>query len=65
MVAAYVHRLRQAQPEALDSWLQRATTRTPEAVRRFALRLYEDYAAVTAGVTCPGVLAPWGDRSTA
>ena len=43
--------VRQRQPQALDSWLQRATTSAPEAMRRFALGLYEDYAAVKAGVT--------------
>ena len=43
--------VRQRQPEALDPWLQRATTSAPEAMRRFALGLYEDYAAVKAGVT--------------
>jgi transposase len=43
----------QRQPEALDAWLQRATTSAPEPLRRFALRLSEDYAAVKAGVTLP------------
>jgi transposase len=43
--------VRQRQPEALDAWLQRATTNAPEAMRRFALGLSEDYAAVKAGVT--------------
>jgi transposase len=43
--------VRQRQPEALDPWLQRATTSALEAMRRFALGLYEDYAAVKAGVT--------------
>jgi transposase len=43
--------VRQRQPEALDPWLKRATTSTVEALRRFATGLYEDYAAVRAGVT--------------
>ena len=45
--------VRQRQPEVLDSWLQRATTSALEAIRRFALRLSQDYAAVKAGVTLP------------
>jgi transposase len=57
--------VRQRQPEALDSWLRRATTSELAAIRRFALRLGEDYAAVKAGVTCPGVAAPWRGTSTA
>ena len=50
--------VRQRQPEALDTWLQRATTNAPEAMRRFALGLYEDYAAVKAGVTLPWSSGP-------
>ncbi len=50
--------VRQRQPEALDAWLQRATTSAPEAMRRFALGLYEDYAAVKAGVTLPWSTGP-------
>jgi transposase len=50
--------VRQRQPEALDPWLQRATTSTLEAMRRFALGLYEDYAAVKAGVTLPWSSGP-------
>jgi transposase len=50
--------VRQRQPEALDAWLQRATTNAPEAMRRFALGLYEDYAAVKAGVTLPWSTGP-------
>jgi transposase len=45
--------VRQRQPECLDPWLQRATTRAVDAVRRFATGLYEDYEAVKAGVTLP------------
>lgn len=44
---------RQRQPEALEPWLQRATTRTLEALQRFANGLRDDYAAVKAGVTLP------------
>lgn len=45
--------VRQRQPEQLDSWLQRATTSTLDAMQRFATGLLEDYAAVKAGVTLP------------
>jgi len=45
--------VRQRQPDALDPWLQRATTSTQEALRRFATGLRDDYAAVKAGVTLP------------
>jgi len=45
--------VRQRQPTQLDAWLQRATTSTLEALRRFAQGLYEDYDAVKAGVTLP------------
>jgi transposase len=50
--------VRQRQPQALDAWLQRATTSALEAMRRFALRLSEDYAAVKAGVTLPWSTGP-------
>jgi transposase len=50
--------VRQRQPEVLDAWLQRATTSAPEAMRRFAQGLYEDYAAVKAGVTLPWSTGP-------
>ena len=50
--------VRQRQPEALDCWLQRATISALEAMRRFALRLSEDYAAVKAGVTLPWSSGP-------
>jgi len=50
--------VRQRQPQALDAWLQRATTSAPETMRRFALGLYEDYAAVKAGVTLPWSSGP-------
>ena len=50
--------MRQRQPEALDPWLQRASTSTVEALRRFAAGLYEDYAAVKAGVTLPWSTGP-------
>jgi transposase len=45
--------VRQRQPEALDPWLQRATTSPLETLRRFATGLRDDYAAVKAGVTLP------------
>jgi transposase len=50
--------VRQRQPTRLDSWLQRATTSTLDAVRRFATGLSEDYDAVKAGVTLPWSSGP-------
>jgi transposase len=50
--------VRQRQPERLDPWLQRATTSTVDAIRRFATGLYEDDEAVTAGVTLPWSSGP-------
>jgi transposase len=50
--------VRQRQPESFDPWLQRASTSTVEALRRFAAGLYEDYAAVKAGVTLPWSTGP-------
>jgi transposase len=50
--------VRQRQPAQLDPWLKRATTSTVEAIRRFATGLYEDYAAVKAGVTLPWSTSP-------
>jgi len=45
--------VRQRQPDALDPWLQRASTSTLEALQRFAKGLWDDYQAVKAGVTLP------------
>jgi transposase len=45
--------VRTRQPERLDDWLARATTRALGAVQRFASGLRDDYAAVKAGVTLP------------
>jgi transposase len=45
--------VRQRQPDALDPWLQRATTSPLEALQRFAAGLQDDYAVVKAGVTLP------------
>jgi len=50
--------VRQRQPASLDPWLQRASTSTVEALRRFAAGLYEDYAAVKAGGTLPWSTGP-------
>jgi transposase len=50
--------VRQRQPDALDPWLQRATTSALEAMQRFATGLLEDYAAVKAGVTLPWSTGP-------
>jgi transposase len=50
--------VRQRQPTHLDSWLERATTSTLEALQRFASGLLEDYEAVKAGVTLPWSTSP-------
>jgi len=50
--------VRQRQPAQLEPWLQRATASTLDAVRRFALGLSEDYAAVKAGGTLPWSSGP-------
>ena len=50
--------VRQRQPAQLDPWLQRATTRTLEALQRFAVGLRDDYEAVKAGVTLPWSTSP-------
>ena len=50
--------VRQRQPEHLDPWITRATTRTLEALQRFASGLRDDYAAVKAGVTGPWSSGP-------
>src|SRR4029077_695276 len=46
------------QPAQLDPWLKRAASRTLDALRRFATGLYDDYAAVKAGVTLPRSSGP-------
>jgi transposase len=50
--------VRQRQPGQLDPWLQRATSSTLDALRRFAKGLYEDYEAIKAGVTVPWSTGP-------
>lgn len=45
--------VRTRQPDRLDGWLARATSRTVEAVQRVAQGLRDDDAAVKAGVTLP------------
>jgi transposase len=50
--------VRQRQPAQLDPWLKRATTSPLEALRHFAIGLYEDYEAVKAGVTLPWSSSP-------
>jgi len=45
--------VRTRQPDRLDGWLVRATSRAVEALQRFAQGLRDDYAAVKAGVTLP------------
>jgi transposase len=44
---------RPRQPERLDGWRARATTRAGAAWQRFAQGLRDDYAAVKAGLTLP------------
>ena len=58
LAQAFTQLVRQRQPESLDPWLQRASTSAVEALRRFAAGLYEDYAAVKAGVTLPWSTGP-------
>jgi transposase len=58
LAQAFTQLVRQRQPESLDAWLQRASTSTVEAIQRFATGLYEDYAAVKAGVTLPWSTGP-------
>jgi transposase len=58
LAQAFTQLVRQRQPESLDPWLQRASTSTVEALRRFAAGLYEDYAAVKAGITLPWSTGP-------
>src|SRR6266853_2660784 len=50
--------VRQRQPAQLDPWLQRATNRTLDALRRFAAGLSEDSQAVKAGGTLPWSTGP-------
>jgi transposase len=50
--------VRQRQPEHFDTWLERASASTLEAVRRFAGGLRDDYAAVKAGLTLPWSTSP-------
>jgi transposase len=50
--------VRQRQPGQLDPWLQRATSSTLDALRRFAKGLSEDYEAIKAGVTVPWSTSP-------
>jgi transposase len=49
----FAHLLREREGERLDEWVEQATTSAVEEVRRFALGLKEDYAAVRAGLTLP------------
>src|SRR5882762_3481875 len=50
--------VRQRQPGQLDPWLQRATSSTLDALRRFAKGLSDDYQAVKASVTLPWSTGP-------
>jgi len=50
--------VRPRQPAQLDPWLQRAAKSSLKALQRFANGLYEDYAAVKAGVTLPWSTGP-------
>jgi transposase len=58
LAQAFATLVRQRQPGQLDPWLPRATTSTLEAFQRFATGLYEDDAAVKAGVTLPWSSGP-------
>jgi transposase len=58
LVQEFAPLVRQRQPVQLDPWLKRATTSPVEAVHRFATGLYEDYAAVKAGVTLHWSIGP-------
>lgn len=49
----FAHLLREREGECLDEWIEQAATSGVEDVRRFALGLKEDYAAVRAGLTLP------------
>jgi transposase len=54
----FIQLVRQRQPEHLDTWLERASASTLEAVQRFASGLRDDYAAVKAGMTLPWSTGP-------
>ena len=54
----FVQLVRQRQPAQRDPWLKRATTSTLEALQRCANGLYEDSAAVKAGVPLPWSSGP-------
>jgi len=58
LVQDFATLVRQRQPTPLALWLTRATTRTIEALRRFATGLYEDYEAVKAGGPLPWSTSP-------
>jgi transposase len=58
LAQAFTQLVRQRQPASLDPWLQRASASTVEAIQRFAAGLYEDYAAVKAGVPLPWSTGP-------
>jgi transposase len=58
LAQAFATLVRQRQPDQLDPWLTRATTRALEAMQRFATGLRDDYEAVKAGVTLPWSTSP-------
>lgn len=49
----FAHLLREREGERLGEWIEKAAVSGVEEVRRFALGLKEDYAAVQAGLTLP------------
>ena len=53
LTESFADLVRQRHPEALDSWLDRASASCLTAFKRFAGGLREDYEAVKAGVTLP------------
>ena len=50
--------VRQRQPAQLESWLERTTQSTVQALARWAISLRDDYAAVKAGVSLPWSTGP-------
>jgi transposase len=49
----FAYLLRERGGERLDAWIEQAANSGVEEVRRFALGLKEDYAAVRSGLTLP------------
>jgi transposase len=58
LVQAFGSRLRERPPEALDGWIERAEKSGLRELRRFALGLRQDYAAVRAALEEPWSQGP-------